>query len=614
MLQSQSSLIYPNLKMGLTFFTESNGDDVIVLRKPMFNVDELDFAECIKMNIENTSTVWIKLKHISNYSLYRFIIFSFRGFVDQDSDERDEVFGKLKVAFKKLWDEFETVARANYEKYDDLLYHQKEGEYLGYYRRENIFAFEQGLGKTLTANAMSMILKSRKILIVTPGAVKWQWPSEMMDWDIPMNEISILDANKKDCIKAPYERYVLINYDLLERHLVELKIKNFDLIILDECHKIKNLDSQRTKIIHELQECTKARLCLLSGTPATNTAEDIFSYLKLTSHKYGDKKKFYDKFIEEYMGKDGKMRKRGKNLQFLNDCISNLMIRRRKNILNLPPKNYSRLIFDMDMHIHDEYKAQLHEIVNRANSGSLNKSQAQLSIQSLNILSAKSKIPSVIAFAESIVNKKHTVLVDEKIIEGNVTKTFTNKEIEVNGKIVLFCTNTEPIEMLARHFGNRAVVINGKTPMKDRFKIATRFRKSRTINVLIGQTDACGIGLNLVNKKEDVDLVPIYTAMHINFPLTWAQIEQASDRIHRIGQWHEVDIMCCFSKGTIDEKLYDLIKRKYDDVSTLIEGQKEDINIEEINFEDVDITVNDIKEIVKEVDFTKFLKEEENNI
>ena len=604
---------YTECSLGLTFITLENGSDVLVLRKPMFNVDELDLAECIKMNIENASTVWIKLSDISNFSLYTFIIYAFKGFVDQDSEERDEVFDKLKKGYKKLWAEFEAVARERFPRYDELMYHQKEGCYLGYYRRENIFAFEQGLGKTLTSNALAVILDVKKQLIVTPGAVKWQWPSEMMDWDISMLEISIMDASPKDSIKAPFEKHILINYDLLERNKTALKIKNFDMITLDECHKIKNTDSIRSQSIHDLQKLTQARLCLLSGTPATNTAEDIFSYLKLTSHKYGNKKLFYDKFIEEYKDKTGKTKRRGKNLQFLNYCISNLMIRRRKSILNLPPKNYVKLMFDMDKDIHEEYRNQLYDIVNKSESGQLSKTQTQLSLQSLNILSAKSKVPKLIPMIEGIINKKYIVYVDERLIEGSTTTTIEDKPIEVNGKIVIFCVNTEPINMLAEYFGSRAVVIDGKVKMKERFKIATLFRKSRTINVLIGQTDACGIGLNLVNKQKDKGLVPIHTVLHVNFPLTWAQVEQASDRVHRMGQWYPegVEILCAFSKGTIDEKLYELIKRKYEDVSTLIEGQKEDINLEEVNFSDIAVSVDDIKDIINTDDtFTTFLTED----
>jgi len=584
---------YDDIDKGIHFFTDGD-TDIVVMKKDMFTVDELDMAECLRMYIDNQSTVWIPTIEISNYSLYKFILFSFREFVRTDSNERDKVFEQLKQSYIRHNEMFAKIARERFDRYDDMLVHQKDCAYLGYTRRENIFALEQGLGKTILGISLSYIVKSRLTLIITPGVVKWQWPTEMMDWGVCMNEITVVDADKKSNIVAPYERFIIINYDLLEKNLVKLKIKNPDLIILDECHKVKNMDSNRTKVLHELQEVTKARLCLLSGTPVTNKTEDIFSYLKLTTHKYGNKKKFEDKFIESFSSRDGKLKTRGKNLVFLNDCISNLMIRRRKSILNLPEKKYHKLIFDITGSMKEEYDMYYNELVDKI-SKHARKKELDLSLQRLNIISAKSKVKHIISLAETVIKTKHKVYVDEKFIDGNTTTVITNKEIEVDGKVVIFCMNTEPLMMLQEHFKSRCVLIDGSVPMKKRVAIAKLFRKSRTVNVLISQLDAGGIGLNLVNKKEDVSLPPIYTVIHLNFPFTNAQLEQGNDRVHRIGQWHPVDIYYTLSKGTIDEKLLDIIQRKYQDVSTLIEGQKEDIDLNDVDFDELDILYNTIQ-------------------
>lgn len=577
--------------------------DQIVFFVKNYNEEESLVARSIGINVL-PGILSIELKKISKESLWKFMRYAHKEYVN-NIDNRDylgEMFADIQKEYTKLYEHYKEIATKNFDKYSELMYHQDECCFASFYKPENIFALEQGLGKTLVGIATSEITKSKLTLIVMPAVVKYNWVAELYEWGVNMTEISVIDAEETRI--TPYERYILINYDLLNAWSERLKSKPIELIILDECHKVKNTDANRTKVVFDIQKISNSRLCLLSGTPAPNKVDDLFSYLCMTNNPLGQSKtEFTDRFTKTIILKNGEKKIIGDNLIMLNVALSNLIIRRKKDILNLPVKNYHKLIFELN-----EYEKEYdlaHEALIEAIKQKKGKGNFDLCLSQLNIISCKAKVRGIISLTETLVQKLKTVYVSDTFIEQDQIRVLTNKEIQVCSKVVIFCPFIEPLDILEKHFKDRCVRVDGRVPSKKRLKLAEKFRKSRKINVFLGQTDAAGIGINLINKEKEKDLPSITNVIHLGFPYTNAQLEQANDRTHRIGIYEEVEIYYTFAKGTIDDKIFRLVERKYNDVSVVIDGEKDIINFNETSLDELEAFRDAIAHDLEEVESLK---------
>ena len=108
-----------------------------------------------------------------------------------------------------------------------------------------------------------------------PASCKWNWHQELLKWNVKKEQISIYDS-KKSVMRG--KRFVIINYDMLEKYMSELKFLQTEHIIIDECHYIKNTETKRYNLLKQLVEPT-TKLSLLSGTPLKNRIDDFFAYL-----------------------------------------------------------------------------------------------------------------------------------------------------------------------------------------------------------------------------------------------------------------------------------------------------------------------------------------------
>lgn len=568
-----------------------------VFFKKVYDVNSMEAAKCIGITQPDSSIFpdiyRVHINDISRESLWKFMRYAHMPYLQSNIKVlQDDFFVKLGAAYKKRDEMIESMCRDNYEKYDKLMFHQKESAIEGFYKQKFVLALEQGLGKTLASIARSFFLKKKKTLVVCPAVAKYNWVDELYEWGCAISDITVVDKEKTRVSST--ELFIVINYDVLDKWLPILKSKEIDHIILDECHKVKNVKSIRNKVINEISRAKKPTITFLSGTPASNNVEDIFAYLELSEHPLGsDKSLFLKKFTQQVRLKNGDVKTIGANLEHLNICISNLFFRRRKDVLSLPGKKYHKLYFDIGEY-KQEYDKALDEMIERMMEKG--KKNLELSISQLGVITSKSKAKGVISLAETISDELQDVIVSDSFIENGVKTVIKNKKISVKNKVIIFSPYIAGLDILEKHFKNRCVRIDGAVPSKKRMELAKRFKTSRTVNFLIAQTDAAGIAINIVNKEDDKHLPPIFNVIHMGFPFTNSQLEQANDRVDRIGQWVQCNIYYTFAKKTIDEKIFNLIERKYDDVSVVIDGEKEKINFEDINLSEIDMIATSIYE------------------
>lgn len=409
---------------------------------------------------------------------------------------------------------------------------------------------------TITSATISRLHKLPRTVIICPAAVKFNWFRDLQKFGFNPVYFTMYDSAKRRSFKAFIERFIIINYDIIAKYGPEIVNYEVDHFILDEAHYIKSHLSQRAKLVNKLiSHSPNARITFLSGTPITNRVNDIFSYLKLTGHELGHShKRFLDQFTIRSNSRGGERVTGGKNLDDLRLKLSNFMIRKSKDdCLDLPEKVFLSYTYELDDY-RDEYVRVVEEL-----KASKEKTQLSGNIHSLNIITAMAKLAGIKEIAQNILDEER--------------------------KVVIFSSYKEPLNKLQEHFGMSCVKIDGSVSAFDRDQMVQRFIEDPNVTVFLGNMQAAGVGINLVNASD---------VLFVNFPLVPSDFYQAVDRCHRIGQSKSVNIHLPMCVDSIDEHIHNLILEKDMEASIVIDGKINETLLKE-NF--VDILIKKIKGI-----------------
>lgn len=542
-----------------------NGQGLLIERQ-FASAEQSDLASCyaIPKRQGNNSEIY---EFDFNRVTKKALSYSLKSFIPniKSLPNQEKFFERIKNAYDTAQSDFDTLVKERVWYYDKLYQHQKDGAFFSCYRKYTLLAFEQGLGKSITSLTKSVINDFQLTIIVTKAGLKRNWLEEMcytknptddseLMWGFDPDEVTVIDGVRpKTAVK---EKYVIINYEVVGKYMDALVAKNPQHIIFDECQNIKNKDSQRTKSCTSLVNRTGAHVSLLSGTPSPNKTIDMFAYLHMVNHPYGRKyASFLKRFTYFTTGKWGVQIKGGKNIEELHISMLNFMLRKtKKECLDLPDKNYIKINFELNEY-EEEYNLAFEEYLETLRKK--NKEEDTTALSRLNIITSKCKIKDVLDLAESI---------NEQEVE--TASGSTRKK-----KVIIFTSYTEPIDMLAKHFGDRCVVIDGRVPSHKRQELVNEFKNSDKVDFFLGNITAAGTGLNLTCSSDVILL---------NFPYTQAEIDQATDRAHRIGQLSQVNVYYTVCKNSIDEQLYNLVAHKYKQTSLLVDGAEDIITPENV--------------------------------
>lgn len=548
---------------------------IVTLQKPSFTYEDTQLFRMYGFAWSPDGNVKIPIRGTAKKALWSTIKQLYPSFKTWEKKETDRIINEIKEAFTIYEEGFDAAVAEKAPLYKFLFAHQKECVRAQCYKKYNLISLEQGLGKTMSSLVPSFILDTPITLIIVPNSLKYNWKEEMTStwqerfgWSVPENQITILNSNKSHFARD--QRFIIINYDIVDKYLEHLLSLDIKRIIIDECHYIKNRDAQRTKTIKTLIFKLRASVSFLGGTPAPNRITDIFSYLEMSRHPEGEK---YSWFTKKYcvMQKTqyGEKAQEGINLGELNRNIQNFMIRKLKtDCLDLPEKNYIKINFEneeYDAIYETAYKELLQKIMN---SGGKRSADIESQMNTLQIITAKAKVKPCIELCENIMSDIH-------IKDGR----------EYPKKVAIMCNFKEPLFMLQDYFKEKCVMIYGGVDSEKRMELVNAFRKIDDIQVFLGQTTSAGVGLNMT---ECADVI------FLNFPYTRAEIEQAADRFHRIGQKEQVSVYFTVLRGKIDEQIYKILKSKYRHVSQLIDSKVD-------NTETVDVGDNFIGDMFEQM-------------
>lgn len=385
-------------------------------------------------------------------------------------------------------------------------------------RSSVLFADEMGLGKTIQAIGVMNADPPKRTLVVCPASLKANWRRELTRWLVdPLLTVGIARSDF-----FPPAAVVIINYDILDKHAELIQSMPWDLLIVDECHFIKNPKARRSKCILGGDPTVRgdrdaypgiraARRLFLTGTPIVNRPAELYPLLhNLDPDRWKKKADFAWRYC-----KAGD-KNAGRNLPELQDILrSTVMVRRLKAdvMTELPPKRRQIL----ELPATTEQRRRIAEEFSAIRDAGVTDGDWSAVVAQL------MDGGGAAGFEELSRIRHETALIKAPSVASHVRDL-----LEEVPKVVLFAHHLDVLTLLhsalADDFG--AVLFTGETPMDERQRLVDRFQNSDSCRVFVASITAAGVGITLTASNTvvfaELDWVP-------------GNMKQAEDRCHRIG-------------------------------------------------------------------------------
>ena len=470
-----------------------------------------------------------------------------------DKEKAYHIWGKVfeKEEFHDFWLPKAAIIKDNsvkdvvidYSKYSHRppLEHQKEAIQKLVENKKFILADDMGLGKTTSTIIAALESGAKKVLIICPATLKINWKREIENY----SEKSIYIAESKNF--STEADFVIINYDIIKnfhdpkkKDESQVLAANFDLVIIDEAHYIKNATAQRTKLINHIVKKTD-RLWLLTGTPMTSRPIDYFNLLSLIDSPVAKNWMAYAiRYCQGYQFNVGGRKvwnvTGASNLEELRDRTLGLTLRRLKeNVLDLPDKIITPVYLRLKSKEYENVMGEYYDWYDKNPEES----------KSLTVQFSK-------------LTKVRQIIADEKIAQ---TIELAENILEQDKKVIIFCNFTDSLNKICEHFGKTAVKVDGSMSKPERQLSVDRFQEDDKVKVFVGNIKAAGVGLTLTAAEavimNDLSFLP-------------SDHSQAEDRAYRYGQKNNVLVYYPIFENTIEGIIYDILANKKQVISTVL--------------------------------------------
>jgi SNF2 family DNA or RNA helicase len=444
--------------------------------------------------------------------------------------------------------------------------------------RTFLLADEPGLGKTAQALLAAKAANAYPLLVVVPNVVKTNWAREVGIWT-PHHPVTVIHGDGDDI--DGFSDIVVVNYEILDRHVGWLGALGFRGMVVDEAHFIKNKTSQRSRHVLELshriqQRTVRPLLMALTGTPLINDIEDFLA-------------------IWEFLGWIGPKEPELLLMEALEhnaltpvdpgfgpaarQAVIDLGIVRRRKVdvaADIPARRIADLPVELDgalgRSIRDAERVLARRLVKRYESALAARGDdpaktrldqalvRQVANWERQDATEKSPDENVFSMMRRIGQAKAVLAADYAAqLSRNV------------GKVVFFAKHVDVMDAAEETFAQRGIgysSIRGDQTPKARTAAIDAFLKDPSVAIVVCSLTAAGVGLNL-QVASNVVLAE----------LSWTDAEQtqAIDRVHRIGQDQPVTAWRIIAAQTIDAKVAELIDGKAGLAARALDGSDEDV-------------------------------------
>ncbi len=447
----------------------------------------------------------------------------------------------------------------------ELLDHQKDGVAFLVEQGAGLLAFEQGLGKTFVAiEAYRRLLApalADKLLVICPNSLKRNWVSEFAKFapELTVDVAEGTPKKRRTTFKESRAEVIITSYETARAEITSLLAfaqRHRTVLVLDESHAAKNWRSLTSTAARAVAPFCEFRW-LLSGTPVTNTATDLFTQVEIIEPGHsllGSLESFNARLDSD------------PEASFAKDVIDRVVLRRTKEqCLDLPEKSFADIRVELlpwQRRLYDEMRDQMVCEI-EAMSGVQYRAYASTALAKLTRLVQLACNPALIFPELERAPAKFEAL------DGIIADILSVP----NRKVILWSNYIRSIETLLERIDG-SVAIYGGTPATERQEIAERFQNDPDVRVLIANPAAAGTGFTLTAAS--------YT---IYESLSWRydHYAQSQDRNHRIGQTEPVTYMRLLAADTIEEAIVSALERKSALARSLLGDPEQGTSISELS-------------------------------
>jgi superfamily II DNA or RNA helicase len=467
--------------------------------------------------------------------------------------------------FRKSLEDFSQIEEhpLPYSLNGTLRTYQKHGydwlAFLQKYGLNGILADEMGLGKTVQAIAKLLDSHSNGLpgtsLVVCPPSVISSWQDDLRKFTSPIDfRTALYIGSNRHRLLEDLDHYAAIftTYNIVTRDIEMLSKVTWEYVVLDEAQKIKNVETATAKACKRL--LGKHKLAL-TGTPIENRLSELWSIYDFLMPSYlGTQTYFRDRFEIPIMkrgdpGAKEKLRRR----------VNPFKLRREKTLVaselpaKIPMERYCELTPE---------QTQLYKRFATAERDRIAKLPGDKVRIDTSVLTAILRLKQICC---------HPALVtgDSTEIHGRSGKLEAFIDVldeitENDEKALVFSQFTAMHSILRRVLDGKQLpyfYLDGSTPLKERARLKEAFQRGALPFFLIS-LQAGGLGMTLTEAN-----------CVIHYDRWWnpAVEDQATDRVHRIGQDKPVKVFRIHTLGTIDERIDELQTKKKDLFNSVIE-------------------------------------------
>lgn len=448
-------------------------------------------------------------------------------------------------------------------------------------RESTLIADEMGLGKTIQAIGVLNARPWRTCLVICPASLRLNWRNELRRWLVEPRRIAVLDD--KTPVPPVEAEIVIAGYERarIPKTRASLMARTWDVLIVDEAHRVKNPTALQTRTVlgkrgkkgrvgapdtppEEGLIARATRKLFLTGTPILNRPKEIQPLLgAIAPTEFGDAWRFFLRYCGAHQEVI-----RGVGVHWNLDGATHLdelqqrmratcMVRRLKRdvLTELPPKRRQIVVLpgngasDAVQRERDAWDAV--ESTLDGLRWAADQAHALGDDEAYRAAVAALQEAARVAFGE-ISKIRHEVAV----AKAPAVVEHVQGLLEDGGasKIVVMAHHHDVIRILAEGLAEHGVVtLTGETPMEAREEAVRRFQAEPGVRVFIGSIMAAGVGLTLTAASTvvfaELDWVP-------------ANVTQAEDRCHRIGQTDPVLVQHLVLDGSLDARMADLLVEK----------------------------------------------------
>ncbi|WP_353809449.1 DEAD/DEAH box helicase [Agromyces sp. SYSU T00194] len=447
--------------------------------------------------------------------------------------------------------------------------------------RTFLLADEPGLGKTAQSVLAASVADAYPLLAVVPNVVKMNWAREVERWT-PHRRATVIHGDG-DTLDA-FADVVIVNYDVLDRHMSWLSTLGFRGMVVDEAHFIKNLQSQRSRNVLQLAQRIRERapggdplLLALTGTPLINDVDDFRAIWRFLGWIDGDKPA--PQLLARLEETGLTPADQGFYPEARQAVVDLGIVRRRKVDVaaDLPDKRVADLPVELDDELGRSIRQAERELAQRL----AERFRTLVASRDLRVgdLDDDQRDAFIRAVASAELEESRSAKSGDNVFtmvrrigqaKAGLAADYAAQLARSAGKVVFFAKHIDVMDQAEAAFAARelrSVSIRGDQSAIARQAAIDAFNSDPDVHVAVCSLTAAGVGVNLQSASNVVLAELSWTA---------AEQTQAIDRVHRIGQDEPVTAWRIIAAHTIDTRIAELIDAKQGLAARALDGSDVD--------------------------------------